>query len=105
MVRPAASGARSLLLPGRQGLRRARLTALLSQDRLAAQTDPIAVHFDDLDEDLLALLDLVGHLLHAMLGNLRDVQQPFDSGQDLHERAERDDADDLAEIGLADFGL
>src|SRR5690606_17928785 len=53
---------------------------------------------DHLDHDLFAFLQLVAHVLHAVVGNLGDVQQAVDAGHDLDERAEIGDAFDASEI-------
>src|SRR5439155_2051240 len=44
-----------------------------------------------------------GYLIDALLGDLRDMQQPVTSGQDLHDRAEVEQPDHLAFVNLADF--
>src|SRR6185503_9277820 len=46
------------------------------QQRLAAQANLAGrVDVDDLDENLFALLQLVPHVLHAVVGDFRDMQQ------------------------------
>ena len=78
--------------------------ALFFQNRLAAQLDLVAFERQNLHQNLIAFLQLVAHVLDAVLGDLADVQQAVGAREDLDERAEIDDPDHLAQIGLADFG-
>src|SRR5437867_1104299 len=87
----------------RRGL--AGLDALLAQHRLTAQPDAVAVHLDHLHQDLFALANLILDLLDAVLGDLGDVQESLDAGQDFDERAEVRDARHFSEIRLAGLGL
>ena len=65
-----------------------------------------AVAFDrqHLHEHLLAFLQLVAHILDAMVRDLGDVQQAVGARHDLDERAEIGDPCDLAEVGLVELG-
>src|ERR1035441_8816196 len=89
---------RSLLL----GLR--QLLALLAQHGLAAELDLVAFERQNLDQNLVAFLQLVAHFAHAVLGDLADVQQAVGAGEDLDESAEIHQPHDLAQVGLAHFG-
>src|ERR1700722_17900367 len=87
------------------GFRGARGCPFFLQQRLAAQANLSGrVDVDDLDQDLFAFLQLVAHVLHAVIGDLRDVQQPIGPRHDLDECAEVGDSLDLAEVGLVDLG-
>ena len=79
------------------------LRALLLQNRLARETDAIAFHCQDFHQNLIAFAKLVLDVLHAMLGNFRDMQQTVGSGNDLDERAKLSESRDLSQVRLADF--
>ena len=77
-----------------------------AQQRLARQIDAaLAVDLHDLDHDLVADLDDVFDFIDARRRELADVDEAFLAGQNLHERADRDDARHRAEVGLADHDL
>jgi hypothetical protein len=50
----------------------------------------------------LAFLEVVGHLVDALVGDLRDVQQPVTTRQHLHDGAEVENLQHGAFVGLAD---
>src|SRR5262245_13041352 len=79
---------------------------LFFEERLAAEADLVALDVDAFDQDLLALFQFVADVATAVIGDLRNVEQSFGTGEDLDEGAEIDDAGDGAEIALAhlDFG-
>ena len=78
----------------------------LAQRLLAREADLARlVDLEHLDVDHVALLEHVGHLLHALVGDLRDVQQAVGARHDLDERAEVDDLAHRALVDLADLGL
>src|SRR5262245_947957 len=79
---------------------------LFFEERLAAEADLVALDVDAFDQDLLALFQFVADVANAVIGDLRNVEQSFGTGEDLDEGAEIDDAGDGAEIALAhlDFG-
>src|SRR6202158_701316 len=81
-----------------------QLLALLAQDSFAAQLDFVAFERQNLDHDLIAFLQLVAHVLDAVLRNLADVQQTVGAGENLDERAEFHQPNHLAQVRLADFG-
>src|SRR6185436_14672733 len=59
---------------------------------LAGEPDlPRAIDLEDLDVDDVALLEHVGHLAHALVRELRDVDEPVGAGEDLDEGTEVDD--------------
>ena len=66
----------------------AHLGALLLQDRLARQPDPVAFHGKHLYEYLVAFLQLIADIFNAMLGDFTDVQQPIRAGKNFDKRAE-----------------
>src|SRR5439155_5086344 len=80
------------------------LFALLFEHRSPAQLDLIAFERQDLDQDLVAFLQLVTHLFDARFGDLADVQQAVSAREDLDKRAEIDQPHNLAQIRLTDFG-
>src|SRR5262249_38499352 len=102
----AATGAAAITpLPGHRRLL-GGLAALLAEHRLARQPHAApAAGLDDLHQALLPLVEHVANLVDPVLLDLRDVQQPLDAGEDLDEGAERDHADDLPEISLAELRL
>src|ERR1700691_2401517 len=95
----AAHGAASQLL---RGLR--QLLALLPQHGLAAELDFVAFERQDLDQNLVAFLQLVAHFAHAVLGDLADVQQAVRTRENLDESAEIHQPHHFAQVGLADLG-
>src|SRR5438105_11235990 len=78
--------------------------ALLAQDRFAAELDLIAFESQHLYQNLIALFQLIAHLLNAVFRNLADMQKAVRAGENFDECAEVDQPDHLAEIRLADFG-
>ena len=94
-------GDRSALRPGSGCPASARCSV---EQCLARQLDAVAFDAEDLDQNLVAFTELVLYVLHAVLGDLADVQQSVGAGEDLDEGAELGEANNLAEIGLADFG-
>ena len=78
----------------------------LLQRLLARQPDLARlVDLEDLDVDHVALFEDVGHLPHALVGELRDVHEAVGAGQDLDEGAEVDDLPHRAAVDLPDLGL
>src|SRR4051794_10436100 len=62
---------------------------LFAERFLPRQTDLAGlVDLEDLHHHLIALVDDVAHLLHALVRELRDVHQPIRPGEDLDEGAE-----------------
>ena len=87
----------------RAALRRGPALGLL-EEGLAREPDLAGgVDADDLHQDLVAFLHLVADVLDAVVGHLRDVQQAVGPGQDLHEGAELDHPDHLAQVGLVEL--
>ena len=75
------------------------------KQRLAAQANLAGrIDIDHLDEHLVALVHFAPDIFHAVVGDLRDVQQAVDAGQDLDERAEVGDPLHLPEVGLVQLG-
>src|SRR5215472_1622614 len=89
---------------GRHGHLRFQL--LLGEGLLAGELDLAhRIDGDDFDGDLVAFLDDVGGLAHAVGSELRDVHQPVLAGQDLDEGSVRLDPAHLAAVDLADLRL
>src|SRR5271170_6500581 len=82
---PAAQVEREMLL----GL--GEFLALFLENRFAAEFDFVAFERQDLDQNLVAFLQLVSNLLDAVFRDLADVQQPVSAGENLDKRAEIDD--------------
>ena len=61
---------------------------------------PVGSMLITLTSDLFAFLQLVAHVLDAVVRDFRDVQQAVGARHDLDERAEVGDALHLAEVGL-----
>src|SRR5713101_4104328 len=80
------------------------LFAGFADERFAGETDLVALDGENLDEDLVAELQFVANVTDAMLGDFTDVQEAVGAGEKLDEGAELREANDFAEIGLADFG-
>src|SRR5712692_4318531 len=70
----------------------------------AGEADFVALDGENLDEDLVAELEFIANVADAMLGDFADVQEAVGAGEKFDESAELREADDFAEIGLADFG-
>src|SRR3990167_2663152 len=94
----------------------ARLTALSGYRTVAAtmgctvkqslhgQLDAaLFIRLQHLDLDDLALGQVIGDLLHALMGDLADVQQAVLAGQQVDEGAEVQNLRDRAFVHLADF--
>ena len=69
------------------------LLDLLDTERKSA---PLLVDLEDLDVGRGARLDNLAGALDVMVGELGDVDQTLDAGQDLDEGAEGDDLGDCA---------
>ena len=77
---------------------------LAGQHGAARQADLAhAVDADDHHVDLVAEADHVFDMLDAVVGQFADADQAVLARQDLHERAVGLDADDLAQVDLADL--
>src|SRR3982751_1951324 len=87
------SGRRGLLAP------RGRIEQRLSRQAHAA----LVVGLEYLHLHDLAFLEVIGDRVHALVGDLRDVQQAVLAGQQLHDRAEVQQAQHRALVDLADF--
>src|SRR5206468_3439669 len=78
---------------------------LLLKQRLAAQSNFSGrIDVDHFDQELFSFLQLVPHVLHAMVRDFRDVQQAVGARHDLDKGAEVGDALDLAQVHLVQFG-
>ena len=64
-----------------------------------------AVDLKKLHLDLVALMDDIGHLLDAVLGEPRDMAETFLAGEDLDKGAEVHDSLDDAVIDPPDLGI
>ena len=83
--------------------RQAALADALDRERDAAA---LLVDLENLHADLLARLDDLAGGLDVVLGELGDVDEALDAGDDLDERAEGDDLRDLAgERGAGAVGV
>ena len=80
------------------------LRALLFQNRLARQPDPVAFHCQHLHQHLIAFFQLVADIGNTMLRHFADVQQTFGARNDLDERAEIRQPRDFPEISLPYLG-
>ena len=65
----------------------------------------MAVHLEHLDADVVALGELVGNALDALIGDLRDVHEPVPAGEDVHEGAEVHELNHPALVDLADLDV
>src|SRR5262245_53694479 len=83
---------------------RFKLLALLFEHRSAAQLDLVAFKRQDLDQDLVAFLQLVTHLLDTRLGDLADMQQAVGAWEDLDKRAEIDQTHHFTQIRFPHLG-
>jgi hypothetical protein len=84
--------------------RRLHFGALLFQDGFARQLNAIAFDGQHFHQHLVAFLQLVAHIVDAVLGNFADVQQAIGAGNDFDEGAEVRQSRNLAQVGLAYFG-
>jgi len=80
------------------------LFAGFADEGLARQANLVALDGKDLDEDLVAKLQLIANVANAMLGDFADVQEAVGAGEKFDESPELREANDFAEIGFADFG-
>src|SRR5713226_5068876 len=80
------------------------LFAGFADERFAGEADLVALDGENFHEDLVTELQLIANVADAMLGDFADVQEAVGAGEKLDESAEFREANDLAEIGLADFG-
>src|SRR5690348_12540900 len=102
-VIPERSSGGSLRLLARTG---AQILARRLIDLLHAELDLAAVvEAEDLDLDLVADLDDIGDLADALRRELADMDEAVARTEEVHERAEIDDLDDLAVVDDAEFGL
>src|SRR6185436_5660245 len=83
---------------------RLQLLALLLEHRFTAELDLVAFERQDLDQNLIAFLQLVADVVDAGLRDLADVQQTVRAREDLDKRAEIHQPNHLAQIRLADLG-
>src|SRR5690606_24303306 len=76
------------------------------QQRAPAQANlAITLDAEDLHLDTVAFAQHVGHILGALVSDLRDVQQRFGVRQNLDERPEIDDSPHGPRVDLAHLGL
>src|SRR5216683_1225227 len=80
------------------------LFAGFADEGLARQADLVALDGENLDEDLVAKLQLVANVADAVLGDFADVQEAVGAREELDEGAKLREANDFAEIGFTDFG-
>src|SRR6266852_6316932 len=80
------------------------LFAGFADERFAGETDLVALDGENFHENLVAELQLIANVADAMLGDFADVQEAVGAGEKLDEGAKLGEANDFAEIGLADFG-
>src|SRR6266849_5989979 len=80
------------------------LFAGFADEGFARQADLVALDGENFHEDLVAELQLIANVANAMLGDFADMQEAVGAGEELDEGAELREANDFAEIGLADFG-
>src|SRR6266852_1341241 len=79
------------------------LFAGFADERFAGETDLVALDGENFHENLVAELEFVANVADAMLGDFADVQEAVGAGEKFDESAELREANDFAEIGLADF--
>src|SRR5580704_10393699 len=80
------------------------LCALLLEDGLARKPNAITLNRKHLHQHLIALLELVAHILDAMLSHFADVQQPVGPRNDLNERPEIRQPGDRSQVSLPHLG-
>src|SRR6185312_6286243 len=78
--------------------------ALVTQDGFAAQANLVALNCQHLHENLIAFLQLVANGADARLRDFAYVEQSIRAGEKLDEGTEIRDANNGAEICLADLG-
>src|ERR1019366_634918 len=88
----------------RRRRRPAHLGALLFQNRLPRQFDPVAFDRQNLHQHLVAFFQFIANILDSVLGDFADVQQSVQARQNLDERAEIREPADPAEISLPYLG-
>src|SRR3954471_6054288 len=82
-------------------LRRRWCDALFLQQRFTAESNLARrIDIDHFDEHLLALFEFVAHVFHAVIGDLRHVEQAVGARHDLDEGAEVGDALNFAQVGF-----
>src|SRR5512139_1201329 len=86
-------------------LRGCRCRALAGHGLHRQANTALLVGLDHLDLHRLAFLQVVGDGVDALVGDLRNMQQPIATRQDLHDRAEVEQAQHRAVIDLADLDL
>src|SRR5579871_743963 len=79
------------------------LRSLFTKNCLPRELDAVALDRQHLHQDLIALTKLVLDLFHAMLCDLRDVQQAVRSREDLDKRAELGQTNHFAQIRLTNL--
>jgi hypothetical protein len=62
--------------------------ALLLQDRLARQLDAVTFDGQNFHEHLVAFFQFIANIFDSVFGNLADVEQSVQAGQNLDERSE-----------------
>jgi hypothetical protein len=85
---------------GRRSFPTAHFRALLFQDCFARESNAVPFDRQYLDQNLVALLQLVAYIGNAMLRHFADVQQSFRARNDFDKRAEISQPRDFAEISL-----
>jgi hypothetical protein len=70
--------------------------ALLFQDRLPRQLDPIAFHGQNFHQHLVAFFQFIANIFDSVFGNLADMQQAVQARQNFDERPEIRQAAHLA---------
>src|SRR6266849_8206313 len=80
------------------------LFAGFADERFAGEADLVALDGENFHEDLVAELQLIANVADTMLGDFADVQKAVGAGEKFDEGPELREANDFAEIGLADFG-
>src|SRR5580700_2892343 len=70
----------------------------------ARESNFVALDGKNLDEDLVAELQLVANVADAMFGDFADVQEAVGAGEEFDEGTELRKAYHFAKIGFADFG-
>src|SRR5882724_865145 len=77
------------------------LAALVAQNSFPRKLDLVTFTTDALNQDLLALFEFIAHILDAPVSDLRNVQQPVGSREDLNECAKVHNPRDGPKIRLA----
>ena len=79
------------------------LFAGFADESFAGEADLVALDGKNFHEDLVTELQFVANVADAMLGDFADVQKAVGAWEKFDESAELREANDLAEISLADF--